>query len=139
MTETGADFYKINPKGNVPALVLEDGTLLNEGAATLQWIADHAVEGSNLAPANGTTGRYVLQVRRRARERAQGVRAQEHAHARARRCGRARAEMRARTHTEMRASARACGDAGERACATWADLCRRVRLFARTRNALDST
>jgi len=61
ITEDGSDFYKINPKGNVPALVLEDGTLLNEGAATLQWIADHSAEGSNLAPANGTTGRYVLQ------------------------------------------------------------------------------
>ena len=39
-TNSGADFYQINPKGNVPCLVLEDGTVLNEGAATLQWIAD---------------------------------------------------------------------------------------------------
>lgn len=27
---SGADYYQINPKGNVPALVLKDGTLLNE-------------------------------------------------------------------------------------------------------------
>ena len=39
-TASGADYYKINPKGNVPALVLDDGTLLNEGSAVLQWIAD---------------------------------------------------------------------------------------------------
>ena len=31
ITETGASFLAINPKGNVPALVLPDGTLLNEG------------------------------------------------------------------------------------------------------------
>ena len=40
VTTSGADFYKINPKGNVPALILDDGTLLNEGAAVLQFIAD---------------------------------------------------------------------------------------------------
>ena len=39
-TASGVDFYTINPKGNVPALVLDDGTLLNENAATLQAIAD---------------------------------------------------------------------------------------------------
>jgi glutathione S-transferase len=39
-TNSGADFYKINPKGNVPCVVLEDGTVLNEGAAILQYIAD---------------------------------------------------------------------------------------------------
>ena len=41
-TASGADFYAINPKGNVPALALADGTCLNEGAAVLQWIADQA-------------------------------------------------------------------------------------------------
>ena len=39
-TASGEDYYKINPKGNVPGLVLDDGTVLNEGAAVLQWIAD---------------------------------------------------------------------------------------------------
>ncbi len=39
-TTSGADFFTINPKGNVPALVLDDGTVLNEGSAVLQYIAD---------------------------------------------------------------------------------------------------
>jgi glutathione S-transferase len=51
----------VNPKGNVPALVLEDGTLLNEGAAVLQYIADKSPASSGLAPANGTSGRYLVQ------------------------------------------------------------------------------
>jgi glutathione S-transferase len=58
-TSSGADFYTINPKGNVPALVLDDGTVLNEGAAVLQWIADQAP--GKVAPENGTTGRYLVQ------------------------------------------------------------------------------
>ena len=45
-TASGADFYAANPKGNVPALVLDDGTCLNEGAAVLQWIADQARRGA---------------------------------------------------------------------------------------------
>ncbi|KAJ3050067.1 hypothetical protein HDU99_008760 [Rhizoclosmatium hyalinum] len=55
----GSDFLKVNPKGNVPAIVLDDGTLLNENAATLQWIVDNAV--TKVGPANGTNARYVLQ------------------------------------------------------------------------------
>ncbi|KAJ3318319.1 hypothetical protein HDV06_000552 [Boothiomyces sp. JEL0866] len=55
-----SDFYKVNPKGNVPTLVLEDGTVLNENAAVLQRIADLAPAGA-LAPANGTNARYLLQ------------------------------------------------------------------------------
>ncbi|KAJ3379685.1 hypothetical protein HDU80_002333 [Chytriomyces hyalinus] len=57
--KAGVDFYAINPKGNVPTIVLADGTLLNENGATLQWIADNAV--TPVAPANGTPQRYVLQ------------------------------------------------------------------------------
>lgn len=40
LTTSGSDFYKINQKGNVPCIVLQDGTVLNEGAVTLQYIAD---------------------------------------------------------------------------------------------------
>jgi len=46
VTTSGVDFYTINPKGNVPCLILDDGTILNEGAAVLQYIADQ-VSGIN--------------------------------------------------------------------------------------------
>ena len=57
-TATGVDFYTINPKGNVPTIVLDDGTVLNENAATLQWIADQ-VPGA-VAPVAGTVDRYKV-------------------------------------------------------------------------------
>jgi len=58
-TASGADFYAANPKGNVPCLVLHDGTVLNENVATLQWVADQNLS-THLAPAYGTTCRYKL-------------------------------------------------------------------------------
>jgi glutathione S-transferase len=42
-TASGADFYAINPKGNVPALVLADGTVLNENVAVLSYLADQNI------------------------------------------------------------------------------------------------
>jgi glutathione S-transferase len=39
-TQDGADFNQINPKGYVPALVFDDGTMLTENVAILDWIAD---------------------------------------------------------------------------------------------------
>ena len=59
-TEGGGDFRTINPKGYVPALQLDDGSVLTEGAAIVQYLADQ-VPGSHLAPANGTMERYRLQ------------------------------------------------------------------------------
>ncbi|MEQ8268351.1 MAG: glutathione binding-like protein [Parvibaculum sp.] len=56
----GSDFYAINPKGQVPTLKLDDGQLLTEGAAVLQYVADSRPD-SRLAPANGTMERYRLQ------------------------------------------------------------------------------
>ena len=56
----GTDYYTINPLGYVPLLELDDGTLLREGPAILQYIAD-LVPLKNLAPANGTMPRYRLQ------------------------------------------------------------------------------
>eukprot|EP01124_Arcella_intermedia_P001478 TRINITY_DN1080_c0_g1_i2.p2 TRINITY_DN1080_c0_g1~~TRINITY_DN1080_c0_g1_i2.p2 ORF type:complete len:208 (-),score=76.87 TRINITY_DN1080_c0_g1_i2:30-653(-) len=58
-TSSEDDYYAINPKGNVPALVLSDGTLLNEGASVLQYIADQ-VPGT-VAGENGTVERYLVQ------------------------------------------------------------------------------
>ena len=56
----GADYFAINPKGYVPALQMENGEVLTEGPAIVQYLADRKPE-SGLAPANGTTERYRLQ------------------------------------------------------------------------------
>jgi len=57
----GGDSRGVNPLGYVPALVLDDGTLLTEGAAIVQFIADLAPE-KKLAPPNGTIERSKLQA-----------------------------------------------------------------------------
>jgi glutathione S-transferase len=59
-TETGADYWKVNPLGYVPVLELDDGTRLFEGPAIVQYIADRVPE-KKLAPANGTPERTRLQ------------------------------------------------------------------------------
>lgn len=56
-TQTGQDYLKVNPKGYVPALQLDDGKMLTEAAALLQYIADRVPE-KNLLPAWGTPDRY---------------------------------------------------------------------------------
>jgi glutathione S-transferase len=58
--EDGGDFLAINAKGYVPALQLDDGQVLTEGPAIVQYLADQA-PASGLAPANGTLERYRLQ------------------------------------------------------------------------------
>ncbi|MFZ4550343.1 MAG: glutathione transferase GstA [Aquabacterium sp.] len=60
VTASGADYAALNPKGYVPALQLDDGTLLTEGPAIVQYLADLVPE-KKLAPANGTLARYQLQ------------------------------------------------------------------------------
>jgi len=59
-TAGGSDYRQINPKGYVPALVLDDGNVLTEGPAIIQYLADLRPQ-SRLAPANGTFERYRLQ------------------------------------------------------------------------------
>jgi glutathione S-transferase len=58
-TATGADFITINGKGGVPALQLDDGRVLTEGPAVVQYIADLKPE-SGLAPRAGSFERYQL-------------------------------------------------------------------------------
>ncbi|EIL95117.1 MULTISPECIES: glutathione transferase GstA [Rhodanobacter] len=59
-TESGDDFLQVNPKGYVPTLQLDDGEVLTEGPAIVQYLADRN-PASGLAPANGTLPRYHLQ------------------------------------------------------------------------------
>ena len=59
-TRDGEDFMAVNPKGLVPTLRLDDGEILTEGPAIVQYIADLRPE-SGLAPANGTFARVRLQ------------------------------------------------------------------------------
>ncbi len=56
-TELGTDYLTINPKGQVPALLLDDGSLLTEGMAIVQYLADRVPE-RNLIPAAGSLPRY---------------------------------------------------------------------------------
>jgi glutathione S-transferase len=51
---------KVNPKGYIPALQLDDGQVLTEGVVIVQYLADHKPE-AQLAPKNGTMERYRLQ------------------------------------------------------------------------------
>ncbi|MDD1139642.1 glutathione transferase GstA [Pseudomonas sp. TNT2022 ID233] len=59
-TADGRDFRQINPKGYVAALMLDNGEVLTEGPAILQYLAD-LVPGHSLAPSNGTWERSRLQ------------------------------------------------------------------------------
>jgi glutathione S-transferase len=59
-TKSGADFLKVNPKGYVPVLQLDDGQTLTEAAVIVQYIADKKPE-AKLLPAAGTTERYRAQ------------------------------------------------------------------------------
>ena len=56
----GSDYYAVNSKGSVPALRLDDGQVLTEGVAIMQYLADQKPE-SNLAPKAGTLARYRVQ------------------------------------------------------------------------------
>lgn len=57
----GGDYRSVNPLGYVPALSLDDGTLLTEGVAIVQYVAD-LVPAKKLAPPSGTMERVKLQA-----------------------------------------------------------------------------
>jgi glutathione S-transferase len=58
-TADGQDFNEVNPKGYVPALRLDNGEVLTENVAVLQYIADRN-PAAKLAPPAGTMERYRL-------------------------------------------------------------------------------
>ena len=58
-TESGDDFWKVNFKGYVPTLQLDNGTNLTEVGVICQYLADQKPE-SGLAPKAGTQERYQL-------------------------------------------------------------------------------
>jgi len=60
-TETGHDFYGINPQGSVPALELDDGSVLTESAAVLQYLAAQA-PAAGLAPLEGMAHWRLLET-----------------------------------------------------------------------------
>lgn len=59
LTEHGQNYFEVHALGLVPALVLEDGTLIAENAAVLQYIAERFPE-AELAPRD-VLGRVRLQ------------------------------------------------------------------------------
>ena len=59
-TETGADFFAVNAAGYGPALVLDNGEVLTEGPAIVQYLADQVPE-KKLAPSPGSFERVRLQ------------------------------------------------------------------------------
>lgn len=59
-TESGEDYLGINPRGYVPALQLDDGSVLVEGPAIVQYLADQNAS-AGLAPAPTDRKRYELQ------------------------------------------------------------------------------
>jgi len=59
-TASGADYLTINPKGYVPAIELDDGQVLTEGPAIVQYLADQK-PGAGLVPPAGTMERYRMQ------------------------------------------------------------------------------
>lgn len=59
-TSDGRDYKAINPKGYVPAIELDNGEVLTEGPAIVQYLADQKPD-AKLVPAAGTPERYRLQ------------------------------------------------------------------------------
>ncbi|RYC17304.1 glutathione S-transferase N-terminal domain-containing protein [Ciceribacter ferrooxidans] len=57
-TSDGLDFLSINPNGYVPVLVLDDGEILMEGPAIVQYLADLRPE-AGLAPQDGKSRRRL--------------------------------------------------------------------------------
>jgi len=59
-TKSGGDFTKVNPKGSVPTLQLDNGEILTEGAVIMQYLADQKPD-AHLIPKVGSFDRYRCQ------------------------------------------------------------------------------
>ncbi|HEY4161706.1 MAG TPA: glutathione transferase GstA [Dongiaceae bacterium] len=59
-TESGGDFLAVNPKGQVPTLVMANGQVLTEGPVIVQYLADQKPEAGLMPPA-GSPERYRVQ------------------------------------------------------------------------------
>lgn len=59
--ENGGDFFNVNPKGQVPAIQLDGNTLLTEGTAIMQYIADSVPDRQLLAPVGSITRYKALE------------------------------------------------------------------------------
>jgi len=57
-TKTGQDFWRINPKGQVPVLEIDDGQRLTEGPVIVQYLADQK-PASGLVPPAGSLDRAI--------------------------------------------------------------------------------
>jgi len=60
-TENNEDYLAINPKGQVPALLLDDGSILTEGAVIVQFLADKVPDRQLLAPLGSLTRYHTLE------------------------------------------------------------------------------
>ncbi len=58
-TAAGADYREVSPLGYVPALTLDDGTVLLEVAAILPYLGDQRPD-AGLCPVHGSIARYQL-------------------------------------------------------------------------------
>src|SRR5262245_38948629 len=59
-TKSGADYWTINGKGQVPVLEFDNGERLTEGPVIVQWVADQ-YPAAGLVPAAGQPERYRVQ------------------------------------------------------------------------------
>ncbi|GBR11177.1 glutathione S-transferase family protein [Acetobacter oeni] len=60
VTEAGHDYWKINPRGAVPAIEIEPGVVLTQNPAVLQYIGDHS-DVAAFRPALGSMERARLE------------------------------------------------------------------------------
>ncbi len=61
VTETGENFLQTNLKGQVPTLQLDDNTVLTEGVAIMQYIADSVADRQLLAPVSSISRYKTLE------------------------------------------------------------------------------